>query len=495
MNRLCLLQPRRSLSLSSALAGGQKTKRRKQNLRADNFHLPVRAVVKTDTAVALTHFDQYYAQYFGKQWAAMRLGLLSRQKYCAVVNNFGDSEATCDQLTELGCINVTQEVRVRQAQQEARGPTEAQRALEAAKVTTTEGDSVTAAEEEVNTIEETKVDPAIYSLDPSQARKRFIDPNERILGNDESIAMYDYIPTSSLKGMEDFVEESDYYKYYEKLEEKSHAIELCHVINFPKHVNVFTFPRGVLDWFPPPRPGQFGGPTNYYCMDAGSLLPVLALDLQPGHAVLDMCAGPGGKSLLALQTLYPGSLVCNDLSGVRLGRVGSVVEQFCGPGEGVSGVRASIRFSRRDARSLLDYGIYDRVICDVPCFSDRHAVYTETDNIFAKKMLKDRLQLPVEQCELLKAGLQYLKTGGCLVYSTCTLSPVQNEGVVNMALKSLWEETSQRFVVSDLTAALRPFQWLFKILGPKEGIKLGNLVVPNLINNFGPTYLCKITRK
>jgi 16S rRNA C967 or C1407 C5-methylase (RsmB/RsmF family) len=229
-------------------------------------------------------------------------------------------------------------------------------------------------------------------------------------------------------------------------------------------------------------------------MDAGSLLPVLALDLQPGQSVLDMCAAPGGKSLLALQTLYPGSLVCNDISGTRLGRVGSVIEQFCGSGDGVGGVRATIRFSRRDARSLMDYNVYDRVICDVPCFSDRHAVTTETENIFAKKMLKNRLQLPGEQCELLKAGLQYLKPGGTLVYSTCTLSPVQNEGVVNMALKNLWEETSLKFVVSDLTEALQPFRWMFKILGPNDGIKLGNLVVPNLLNNFGPTYLCKITR-
>jgi 16S rRNA C967 or C1407 C5-methylase (RsmB/RsmF family) len=230
-------------------------------------------------------------------------------------------------------------------------------------------------------------------------------------------------------------------------------------------------------------------------MDAGSLLPVLALDLAPGHGVLDMCAGPGGKALLALQTLYPGSLVCNDINGDRLGRVGSVVEQFCGPGQGAGGVRDTISFSRKDARNLLDYGIYDRVLCDVPCFSDRHAVSSEENNIFSQKMLRNRLQLPAEQCGLLKAGLQYLKPGGSLVYSTCTLSPVQNEGVVNMALKSLWEETSLKFVVADLTPALRPFRWLYIILGPQEGIRLGNLIVPSLMNNFGPTYFCKITRK
>lgn len=41
-------------------------------------------------------------------------------------------------------------------------------------------------------------------------------------------------------------------------------------------------------------------------MDGGSLLPVLALGVNPGDRVLDMCAAPGGKSLLILQTLFPG---------------------------------------------------------------------------------------------------------------------------------------------------------------------------------------------
>lgn len=50
--------------------------------------------------------------------------------------------------------------------------------------------------------------------------------------------------------------------------------------------------------------------TDYYLMDASSLLPVLALSLRPGDSVLDMCAAPGGKSLLCLQTLYPGNESC-----------------------------------------------------------------------------------------------------------------------------------------------------------------------------------------
>lgn len=46
--------------------------------------------------------------------------------------------------------------------------------------------------------------------------------------------------------------------------------------------------------------------SDYYLMNASSLLPVLALNLTPGDRVLDMCAAPGGKSIVTLQTLYPG---------------------------------------------------------------------------------------------------------------------------------------------------------------------------------------------
>ena len=48
---------------------------------------------------------------------------------------------------------------------------------------------------------------------------------------------------------------------------------------------------------------------GYYPMDGSSLLPVIALDLSPGCSVLDLCAGPGGKSLTILQTMLPGNSV------------------------------------------------------------------------------------------------------------------------------------------------------------------------------------------
>lgn len=79
---------------------------------------------------------------------------------------------------------------------------------------------------------------------------------------------------------------------------------------------------------------------------------------------------------------------------------------------------------------------------DVPCTTDRHSVKENDNNLFKPARIKERLQLPELQCELLVHALKLVKKGGIVVYSTCSLSPIQNDGVVNMALKQLRHETN-----------------------------------------------------
>ncbi|XP_074077626.1 5-cytosine rRNA methyltransferase NSUN4 isoform X4 [Macrotis lagotis] len=67
------------------------------------------------------------------------------------------------------------------------------------------------------------------------------------------------------------------------------------------NLRCYTFTRGDISRFHPSRVGSLGL-LDYYLMDASSLLPVLALDVQPGDSVLDLCAGPGGKTLALLLT-------------------------------------------------------------------------------------------------------------------------------------------------------------------------------------------------
>lgn len=492
----------RSLSTTGTCFGGVKMSRRKQKMRADHPHLPEKKE-KTAKTLAIDNFDFYYPQFYGSRWPSMRLGLLSRPKHCAVVNNFGDPEITIEMLSELGCVDVN--ARFHQSNKQRLSKLEKRKELFMSNDICDSGLKITG-DANVNhheQLEESDGSREGFSLSKDSVSGRFIDPDERVIG-DVSTSMYDYIPTSTLKGMEDFIEETDLYK--QTVQSAKPSLDSSTVsgsrfatkdwfnIHFPKHLRVFVFPRNVLDRFPAPKPGPSGN-FNYYCLDGASLLPVLALDIRPGQDVLDLCSGPGGKALLSLQTLYPRTLVCNDISSKRLDRVGSVMEQFCGVGSGMGGVRDTVSFSRSAGTDLMDYGVYDRVLCDVPCFADRHSVVSDDQNIFAPKLARRRLEQAEEQCNLLKAGLTYLKPGGSLVYATCTLSPVQNEGVVNMALTQLWQESSHQYVVDNLDDALKPFSFMYRILGRRTGVKLGNVVIPWLSNNFGPMYFCKISRQ
>ena len=163
------------------------------------------------------------------------------------------------------------------------------------------------------------------------------------------------------------------------------------------------------------------GAYDYYCMDLASLMPVIALDLQLHETVLDMCAGPGGKSLAILQTLLPSKLICNDISGKRLQRAQWVMDMYT---EGVGqDIKDTFEFRKMDGtvlpvhfpnafdkvtNNLLSLAnhqvrfVFIQVLCDAPCLSDKFVVREATEsNLFSGRRKKERLLLPQRQIELL----------------------------------------------------------------------------------------------
>ena len=96
---------------------------------------------------------------------------------------------------------------------------------------------------------------------------------------------------------------------------------------------------------------------DYYLFDGTSVLPVLALDLQPGDAVLDMCAAPGGKSLTILQTLMPKVLVANDI-GLRVKRIKNIFAEYLSD---VGEWKERLFVTKSDARFIQDKDIYNKV--------------------------------------------------------------------------------------------------------------------------------------
>lgn len=96
---------------------------------------------------------------------------------------------------------------------------------------------------------------------------------------------------------------------------------------------------------------------------------------------------------------------------------------------------------------------------------------------------------------IFRASLRCVKPGGTVVYSTCTISPMQNDGVVYSALKSVWADTKMDLVICDLSKAVQPFKTVMKFADPKtHNLKFGQQILPHVGQNFGPMYFAKIKR-
>ena len=156
----------------------------------------------------------------------------------------------------------------------------------------------------------------------------------------------------------------------------------------------------------------------FFVQDEASQLCVQALDAQPHMRVLDACACPGSKSFgAAIDMQNEGSVLSCDLHSNKLSLVKSGAERL-----GIS----ILTTAERDARTPNEEWIrsFDRVLCDVPCSGF---------GVFAKKpelRYKDPAvsdSLPDIQLDILRASFPMLKTGGRLVYSTCTILPEENE--------------------------------------------------------------------
>nr|XP_046264669.1 5-methylcytosine rRNA methyltransferase NSUN4 [Scatophagus argus] len=255
------------------------------------------------------------------------------------------------------------------------------------------------------------------------------------------------------------------------------------------HIRCLVFPRGDITRFKPARPDMYGL-LGYYLMDAASVLPCLALNVQEDHSVLDLCAAPGGKTLTILQTQSLGFLCANDTSVSRSSRLRKVLHSYV-PKQLLTNEKVRITSFDGTKWGEVESNSFDRVLVDVPCTTDRHSLMEDDNNIFSKSRTSERRRLPQLQTELLLAGIEAACPGGEIVYSTCTLSQIQNQSVVEQAIFLARENRGIHLQVVDL----RPFTRMFrKTFHFAPDLHLGEMVIPHLAANFGPIYMCKLKR-
>ncbi len=170
--------------------------------------------------------------------------------------------------------------------------------------------------------------------------------------------------------------------------------------------------RGELEGLEPLRSGHL------LIADAAAELAVRALAPGPGERVWDVCAAPGGKSLLAAFKMdNRGYILSTDISDKKLGLLRRSAELY-----GAS----IIETDGADARAYEPDGLFDAVLCDVPCSG--FGVLRKKPDIRCKTE-GDIAGLPDIQLAILKNASRFVAPGGRLLYSTCTVLPEENSGV------------------------------------------------------------------
>ena len=170
-----------------------------------------------------------------------------------------------------------------------------------------------------------------------------------------------------------------------------------------------------------------------YIQNPSSYLATLALNPLSTDSVLDMCASPGGKSIaLANMMGHSSDLAVMESDSKRFYTLKANLSKY-----GCEWVRTYNKDARSVARSCV--GRFDKILLDAPCSS-----YSHFGNGFVEKSTKEIKAIAKLQKQLLNSALTALKSGGCVVYSTCTFFECENEEVVQNALNSKFDITVER---------------------------------------------------
>lgn len=273
------------------------------------------------------------------------------------------------------------------------------------------------------------------------------------------------------------------------------------------------------------RENRFRGAQlkTVYHMDPASLLPAIALDVQPGHQVLDLCAAPGGKTLLLAEGLFLGAensqsdsapdlhrhsrMIANEISDSRRTRLKNTVREYVDPA-----FVSQIRVTGYDASrwGLNEKAVYDRILIDVPCSGDRFFLKKLSQQAQASRASvsqeseADELEdfrpgrtkrLAMRQYAILASAWMALQQGGRVVYSTCSISQAENDKVVAKLLKRQGTSDKGKSLVRVEKTISEQVQIVADALQMVcEPTEYGFIILPDRSRGAGPIYFAKLTK-
>lgn len=172
--------------------------------------------------------------------------------------------------------------------------------------------------------------------------------------------------------------------------------------------------------------------------EAVSMIPPLFMDIQPHHLVLDTCAAPGSKTAQIIEMMHSkdtaiptGAVIANDQDHRRCYMLTHQVKRLNSPCVIITNHDASIYpklYTTNSETGASEPLHFDRVLCDVPCSGD--GTIRKNPVLWSKWTPHLGVALHRLQLRIATRGLELLKVGGRLVYSTCSFNPIENEAVI-----------------------------------------------------------------
>ncbi|MCQ2242442.1 SAM-dependent methyltransferase [Treponema sp.] len=244
----------------------------------------------------------------------------------------------------------------------------------------------------------------------------------------------------------------------------------------------------------------FEGRESYF-LDPASVVSALCLPVKKSERIVDMCAAPGGKTLVLAGNLGEDALMfSNERSPQRKGRLAKVVQDSL-PVEISERIKTSCSdattWCRRESES------YDSVLLDAPCSSERHVL---NDPKYLDEWTPSRVKtISMEQWALLSCAFRLLKSGGHVLYSTCALCPQENDEIVRKLLKkfdnvylasksemkAVFEENLSSYSGTIKAPEGYDFNEIFECA---EETEFGLHVLPDTSKGAGPLYFCLIKK-
>ncbi|MBR1404450.1 MAG: RsmB/NOP family class I SAM-dependent RNA methyltransferase [Treponema sp.] len=241
--------------------------------------------------------------------------------------------------------------------------------------------------------------------------------------------------------------------------------------------NAFSLAPDYAEW-------KSGGEKSYF-LDSASVRAAVSLPLENASDILDLCAAPGGKTLvLACNMGENAQLLSNERSPERKNRLLNTVRD-CLPQEIQSRVQVICKDGAVMCRA--NESSFDAILLDAPCSSERHVL---ADEKYLSEWSPSRIKtLSMAQWALLSSAWRMLRAGGYLLYSTCALSPDENDCVIEKLLKKFDDAK-----LCEPKIALNYNEFTKSALPEYEKTQFGAHVLPDKANGAGPLYFCLLQK-